>query len=383
DVTDPEGNVLQISSEADLLPSVSTLPPSRLVMSTVDDELYLANLDGANEILISRDGPEHSPFFSADGSHIFSLHDRSAGSRELRRRTADGTRRFTTLATLNGDYSTIRFDPSFTFAAIASARREESYPWGQLRSTREDESFVTGTSSEFVYNLILVNLMSSDIIEVTDSAKTDVEWNMLRRHRFFYTEVVKSSQASYAGNDYYEYPGYVEEERHLRLQGYPSRLVPVNGRKVPSYGKVFNPANRDWYLEVSGDTLMLKNEKLAFSRAVDTSAGGFENEPFTGKTPSWSGEGSRITYIKLGSGERTLVTRTVLSEGLQSALDSFPVGVTVSGGDISMAQLAPWGWWVYYLKGNALYRTRNGGNNKTVNLSYRLGKGVDSYVISP
>lgn len=383
DITDPDGNVLTVSSEANLLPAVSILPPSRLVMCTDDDELYLANLDGANEILISRDGPEHSPFFSADGSHIFSLHDLGPGRRQLRRRTADGSRRFAPLTTLIGDYSTIRFDPSFTFAAIASPRQERNYPWGRVDYGNESESFTTGSSRVLLYNVVLVNLMSRNVIPVSDTAKSGIEWNMLRRHRFYYTEVVESRQAVYGAQEYHEYPGYVEEERHLRLEGFPSRLMPVNGRKVPAYGKIFNPANRDWYLEVDGTTLLLKNEKLLFSREVDQSPGGYEHQPDSGKTPSWSADGTRVVYIKTASSERTLISKTVLREGLDAALDTFPVDARIDGRDITMAQLAPWGWWVYYLRGDVLYRSRNGGNGRTVNLSYRLGKGVKSYVISP
>ena len=79
-VNDPDGNSVEISSNAGLLPRVSSLPPSRLVMCTSDNSLYLANLDGANEIEITKNGGEFLPFFSADGSLIFSFHDLGGGT---------------------------------------------------------------------------------------------------------------------------------------------------------------------------------------------------------------------------------------------------------------------------------------------------------------
>ena len=398
-ITDPDGNTLEVSTAANLLPLVTSLPPSRLVLCTTENQLYLANLDGANEIHITKDGPEHSPFFSADGSHIFSFHNVSGvpNTKELRRRTADGTSRYTSLSTFTGTDTNVRFDPTFTFAAIAAPNGVRSYPWGQVteHTDSDDEgnsstsyTFSSGASSVSVNRVFIVNLMSNEVVNVSSHAKDFIKWNTLRRHAFYFTDVVPSAWGppAHAPGPYRLSPGHDTSGKHFILEGYPSIPNNLNAPKENAYGKVFNPADRNWFLEVQGTSdLYARNPKLGLSKKIDSSPSGFENNHAELRTPTWAANGQKVAYIKkMPSGGRQIVTKHILNSDLDDFRASIPAIYTQNGPDLRSAQLSPKGKWVYFLRGNSLFRARNQSSNPPpANISSHLGKDVKSYVLSP
>lgn len=397
-VTDPDGNTLEITTAAGLLPLVTSLPPSRLVMNTTDDQLYLANLDGSNEIHLTKDGREYFPFFSADGSHVFSFHDLAADSKQLRRRTSSGTTIYDPLCNFNGSSANVKFDPTFTYAAITADNGTVSFPWGRVDSdtdtddegnTDTDYTFVDDVTDVDISRIFVVNLMSNDIVNITHNANTgaDFQWNVRRRHALYFEDVVPSefsASEAHAPGPYRVYPGHDDEPKHLQLVGYPSVPVGITAPKEPAYGKVFNPANRNWYLEVSGNDLVVRHRVSGDSATIDSSSSGFENDPDTHWTPAWSAIGDEIAYIKKTSGNPRLITRKILRSDLSGILSSRPVKYDFSAPGLHSAQLSPRGKWVYFLRNESVFRAANVSSaGSPANISSHLGKDVKSYVLSP
>ncbi len=91
-VSDPEGNTAEASAATNLLPTIESLIPSRIVMETTTRKLYLTNLDGAGQVWVNPKEGEYFPFFGRDGSKLYSFFDRPGNRAELRSRPANGTR---------------------------------------------------------------------------------------------------------------------------------------------------------------------------------------------------------------------------------------------------------------------------------------------------
>lgn len=199
-VHDPDANTAEVSTQADLLPAVTSLPAARIVVVTLDGRMFLTNLDGANEVLLTRDGKEFGPFFSQDGSIIFSFHDEpGSGARQLRGRPANGALSYLQLATFPNSTAKILFDPTYTFAAVIKPEVEYNFAWGDVTeststTTNEDGSTSTDTSYSFdqggtpmmVSGVSILNLMANDPpIKLTDTGK-NFYWAANARHTFFF-----------------------------------------------------------------------------------------------------------------------------------------------------------------------------------------------------
>ena len=401
-VNDPDGNSVEISSGAGLLPRVTSLPPARLVMATTDKRLYLANLDGANEIEVTKNGPEFLPFFSADGSLIFSFHDTGTGRRQLRSRTANGTSSFNQLAEFDSIGSTVYFDPTFTFAAMVVADGFQSFPWLKVWSTTSTDSDGNSTtewhkaemtSTPSKYKLLMVNLMSHDppvLISDEVSGEDQFWWaGVENRFTFRYGTRVALTPVPLGGPfTGIPDPGYQGiDSPSLKLTGHPPVPQPADNFSETSKHRIYNPADPNWLLQVDGGRLLMKNSATGTSAEL-SAAGNFENDDLNRRTPTWSADGEHVAFIENPGGSSKLVTMRVLkgsdnpNEPLE-ALSSPIRNCEISSSNLSSAQVSPEGKWVYYLKGGKLFRAVNATGTPSVDISSRISGTLNGYVLSP
>ncbi|MCA9778601.1 MAG: hypothetical protein KC800_17860 [Candidatus Eremiobacteraeota bacterium] len=393
-VNDPDGNSVEVSSGAGLLPRVSSLPPARLVMCTVDKELYLANLDGANEIEITKNGEEVLPFFSADGSLIFSFHDTPTGRRQLRSRTANGTSSFNQLAEFDSSGATVHFDPTFTYAALVVSDGTDYFPWLRVWTTTDSDDNVTWHQEDKVneppkYKILMVNLMTSDPpVQVADRVRgpDDFSWaGAENRYTFkFGTRTALAEVNGVGGSPFRGIPGpdgfEDSESSAYKLVGHPPVAEPTGNFTEEATDRSYNPADPSWYVQVIGGSLHMKNTGTS-ADIVLSSAGSFEDDRNNRKTPTWSANGEHVCFIESPGGSSKLVSMRVLNDAFA------PVGPTVecelTGGNLSSAQLSPEGKWIYYLRGGQLFRAVNSSGSTGVNISQRISGSLNGYVISP
>lgn len=403
---DPEGNTEVIKSGAGLIPQVTSLPPARMVLCSTNKNLYLTNLDGANEIRITHNGQEENPFFSADGSRVFSFHDISTTERELRARPADGSISFESLASFSSTATDVFYDPTYTFAAIVAPNGTRRFHWGEYYTVTTTDSdgnsstethFRRGSHDQNVLKITIVNLLSNEPpILVSDTAVGGFQWSPDSRYTFRFENFVPTPLGPHLSPD----PGGPYHERQgnkngvtrawgaKRLEGYPPQLVDVPDFSSGASEHIYNPAKPIWYVHIEDpddnpstpNTLVLKNKTdNTFSRTIAT--GVFENDLQKRKIPSWSADGERLAYLTdPGSGSK-IVTVRVLNSSF-SPLSSFSPDFELSEPNLSMPQLSPTGRWVYYLRGNKLFRALNASGSTGVDISSHIG-GMQGYVISP
>ena len=415
-VQDPEGNSVEIVSGA-RLPRVTSLPPSRLVMNTADRRLYLANLDGANEIHINKNGGEFLPFFSADGSRVFSFHDQGT-TRELRSRAADGSSSFERLATFqNGGGTEVKYDPTYTYAAIINADGFETYAWdwikvipGSSGTTNEDGTTTGETAPSYElhhgnppntptkYKILIVNLMSNDPpIQVTDrAARTEphpgsqpevFRWHpglgLGEKYTFFYHERTVADMVTNHNYTYIPQPGWKIDDTvpARRLDGYPPSIASVPNFEGDASEHFYNPAQPTWFMQIdgSGSAQRLALRKTGGTEDITLFTGNIENVPEQKRTPTWSADGQSVAFVVSGS---KVVTMKVLDES-HAALPSPITDFVLDAPGLSMAQIAPNGKWVYYLRGGKLYRSENATGAPEVDISTRIDANLIGYVIAP
>lgn len=396
-VLDPDDNSVEISSSAGLLPKVTSLPPSRMVVCSDTQDLYITNLDGANEVHITKDGPEVEPFFSADGSRIFSFHDAAGSIRSLRSRPVDGSVAFDTLASFDiSAGNNILFDPTFTYAALMIPGVQE-FPWGQwTQETDYDFNgnpvtrwvFNTGISRPAVQHISIINLMSNDPPMPLGSAIPDTfSWGTSQnRHAFSYGLYTSSDMTTEREETFHEHPGHRDSSSQKKITGYPSTLSDVPGIIGSSSGRIYNPANPVWYLRVDGNELWLGNEGVASFTEISlaTSTSGFQNDTKLNFTPTWSADGERIVYVKSPGSGSILEVQHVL-DGNHTWGGSATVEYTRTAPGLGAARLSPEGEWVYFMQGGDIFRADNlaSGSEPPVDISSHLGVKIVGYVISP
>ena len=413
---DPEGNTEVIQSGAGLIPQVTSLPPSRMVLCSTSKNLYLTNLDGANEIRITHNGQEEDPFFSADGSRVFSFHNLSSTQRELRGRPADGSFSYQSLATFSSTATDVFYDPTYTFAAIIAPNGVRRFHWGEYyihtetetdsdgnTSTTQEWRFRRGFQDQSVQKITIVNLLSNEPpILVSDTAAGGFQWSPDRRYTFRFENFNPTklgtkpdpppSPVPDSGGPFHERQGsnngVLRGWGAKKLEGYPPQLVDVPDFSTGASEHVYNPAKPIWYVHIEDpdddpstpNNLLLKNKTdTTFSRTIAT--GIFENNLQKRKIPSWSADGERLAYLlDPGSGSKVVTVRVLNSSF--SPLSSFTPDFEFSGPNLSMPQLSPTGRWVYYLRGNKLFRALNSTGSSGVDISSHIG-GMQGYVISP
>lgn len=389
---DPEGNTSVVSSEAGLLPRVTSLPPSRIVMGSTGEDLFLTDLDGSNEVHITHDGGEVDPFFSADGSRIFSFHNLPGDVRELRSRAADGSTNFDRLATFTANSSQVHFDPTFTYAAVVSPGGTMGFPWGrweqQTTGTGEDQTtewvFVTGVSQVPVSRVSILNLMTNDPpILVTDAGDGTFEWAANHRHVFRYGAVEENEVTTDRSRTFHPHPGHQPTGGTSILEGYPPRVTSFTGSFVSAQARIYNPAVPNWYLEIEGDSLRLKSDSgPTFNEIVHTATGGFDFDTVTGQGPSWSADGRSIAFVAEPGSAATLVTMHVLDDGF-APITSFVPDAELALPGATKAQLSPQARWVYYLRNQVVYLAENTTGAGAIDISSHIRPTMQNYVVSP
>ena len=383
-----------------------------MVMCSANKNLYLTNLDGANEIRITHNGQEEDPFFSADGSRIFSFHDATANQRELRARPADGSFSYESLATFSSTATDVYYDPTYTFAAIIAPNGTRRFNWGEYYIYTDTDSdgnstsewrFRRGFQDKNVQKITIVNLLSNEPpILVSNTAAGGFQWSPTQRYTFRFENFEPTplgsppspppSPVPGSGGPFNEKQGnkngVIQAWGAKKLEGYPPQLVDVPDFSTGASEHVYNPAKPNWYVHIEDpddnpattNTLVLKNKSNAsFSRTIAT--GVFENNLQKRKIPSWSADGERLAYLlDPGSGSKVVTVR--LLDSSYSVLSSFTPDFEYAAPNLSMPQLSPTGRWVYYLSGNKLFRALNATGSSGVDISSHIG-GMQGYVISP
>lgn len=414
-VHDPEGNSVLIDSGAGLLPKITSLPPSRMVVCTTGKQLHLANLDGKNEIHLSKNGGEYRPFFSADGSRLYSLHDLPSSSlRQVRSRPADGSSTFQVLASyaqVDGE-SWLQLDPTSILAAINTDLGIVNYPIqipvhptetsgsGDNETTNHHVGchFQPSTEGIHTYKIDVVNLMTNEKLAVTSRASSNgVEWAENIKHNFAYNLITQRNEfvetvggCGISGMSFVA--GYDSPQVFKKVEGYPSQLRPGDPFSNSSQGRSYNPTNPDWYVQVNGNSLHLgnRNSGSSFNPPVSiyTASGPIENEPHNNEArlaPTWSADGQWVSFVvNPRTANSTVIALKVLNSSY-SPIGGYSPTFTHSAANLSSAQLAPDGRWVYFLNrgNNQIYRADNNSGGAPVNISSHFAGGVSSYVLSP
>ena len=387
-ISDPDGNTVVASTQAGLLPGIVNLPAARIVMETNNGRLFLTNLDGANEIRITTPGsPEYDPFFSRDGSSIFSFYRNDDGTRQLRGRPANGSREWVGLATLSGASTALHFDPTLTYAAIMTPAGNETFPYGVLVTVSPgpppDYDVEYHNSTVPVTHIDIVNLMSTDPpISITNKGDGSFIWAADARHTFRFGEEQPTPLINPFGlGPFNEAPGHEVHDETRSLVGYPPMTVPHSGDIESAAGRIYNPADEDWYLIVEGDKLMARNQITNAHITVHDGANyEFDVEDLR-ENPSWSADGERVAYVVSPGADAHVFAKHILTEGMlprpaQQILD-LPAAWAHS------AQLSPEGRWTYYQRSEAVFRAENRDGGKVVNISKHLDANIEDFAVSP
>ncbi len=410
-VQDPEGNFVVIDSGAGLLPKITSLPPTRMIVCTTTKDLYLANLDGKNEIHLNKSGQEYRPLFSADGSRFYSFHDVSATRTQLRSRPADGSTSFQMLAAYDSDIgSEVLIDPTSTLATISSRIGPVDYPYDVVQhiihtstdsdgNTTEHHSgchIETRTNKIETFKIDVVNLLTNERLNVSNrSAGLKVEWSDEIKHTFSFKRLETIPLAPIPAADncgqllpgtlHRPAPGVEPLDTYKKVSGYPSQVVDGDFFENKSKGRVYNPAHPNWYIQVDlndSRILQLGNKNDGTLTTIYTASSPIENNPKTRFMPTWSADGQWVAFVVENGGNSTVIAMRALTSSYTSVGSTAP-SFTYTGGGVSLAQLGPEGQWVYFLQNNRIMRADNKSGAAAVNISSHFAGGVSSYVLSP
>jgi type II secretory pathway pseudopilin PulG len=393
-VIDEQGRTDSTASGAGLLPVINTLTPVRMVMAAQDGHLYLANVDGGSCIELTNPGqPEREPFFSQDGSRIYSFHDVSGGGQQFRVRNADGSRQFRVLRNFGSDVTPyLRYDPSYQYVAYADpgSSNTVNYPYEHPFFVRTDDDgdgyweLRNHTGSHTGQRLEVLHLLADEPpVTITTTAEGHYYWDARQRHTLVYNHAVVQDTTSFAAPNgkpaqplgpYIASPGYKVPTNASTLVGFPPTKQPYLGTTTDSTQQSYNPANDRLFVHYSGGALVLSDRAGANHGTVHSGT-------ILG-TPHWSSNGQYVAFvIPQGSSNKVVVKRLLESD--LSIKSSFETRFEYSGPGVKNAQLAPTAKWVFFLEGGNLYRAVNSRGASRVNLSDHLGKSLDSYVVSP
>lgn len=382
-VKDEQGLSDNARSGAGLLPKFGTLSPVRMVMAASDGHLYLANMAGRSTIELTEPGqPEREPFFSQDGSRIYSFRDMPGGGQQLRVRNADGSRVYRVLRDFSGSVmSTLQYDPTYTYVAYldptppAPTIFPYQYPW--RRNNRGAWTLRDGSSSYSGQRIEVLHLRADEPpLTITTLGRGPFNWVSSHKHALAYDTVsVPGRVSNYGLGPYIPSPGYENSRSGTQLVGFPPTLNSIDPTTTTSAaGQVYNPADENWYLIHDGSSLRLRS--LTGGRDEIVHSG-----PIHGK-PSWSSNGEQVAFVaSTGSGRRVEVKRVLTDSFTLST--PFETRFEYTGGNLSNAQLDPDAAWVFFLDDGHLYRALNSSGAARADLSEDLGKNIADYVVAP
>lgn len=406
-VRDEQGNTDSTASGAGLLPVINTLSPVRMVMAARDGNLYLANLEGGSTIKLTDDGQrELNPFFSQDGSRIYSFFHPGDGSEQLRVRNADGSRSYRILRNFSASVmATLEYDPTYQYVAYRDPGSSVTvnYPHQTPVFVQTDQDPDTGViqgywefqdgSDDYTGQTIeVLHLLANDPpITITTQGTGGFFWDALRRHTLVYNQEVVHDTATHGPaeatvngqpfpplGDYIPSPGHQPENGFMtQLVGYPPRRERVTGTPVNASSRSYNPADENWFVYHDGSELLLgRRDNPSFQRTI-------HNGSISGDA-RWSSNGQQIVYIATDGSGQTVTVRHLL-EGSPALVErsNFEIRYSYNGNGLSHAQLDPSARWVFYLQRGELFRAVNADGAARVDLSDQLGKLLDSFAVSP
>jgi type II secretory pathway pseudopilin PulG len=401
-IRDEQGLTAFTASGAGLLPKIASLPPSRMVLQTDDKELYITNIEGGSAVKITEDGvPEYEPFFSPDGTRIYSKHKTPAEGLQIRVRNADGSglrvlREFspaTVAANLEGGDIRIKYDPTYHYAAyrvnVRPGRYEAYVPVQVWRGRRRVWTLQRADGViPTIYELEALHLNSgTPPLTVATDAYGDFYWDGEVDHTLRF-----QSATSHESIDKYVRPSRAQSDdgigsyigggghdlnpnNGVTLSGFPPTMANASGVAVDATNQIFNLTEPNWFLDLPTSGIDLRRTSSASRHAVSGSS-------VIGK-PAWSADGLFVTYIEdTGPGaNRTVTVKEVLNPDFSRK--STPVTkYTYRGPNLSDAKLSPKGRWVFFIQNNKLYRAINSNGSTPVRISGNLGKNIESVAVS-
>lgn len=381
-VLDEQGRSDTTASGAGLLPVVATLPPVRMVLATSDGVMYLANVEGASLVRLTQPGQaERDPFFSQDGSRIYSFRDVPSGGQQFRVRNADGSQDFRVLRTFSSDITgTLKYDPTYHYVAYYDPGNTTTTPYTYKKEQAWGKGWrlVDAIGYHTSLRLEVLHLLADEppiTISSTMDGGSSYFWDARRKHTIVFAQSLpKGEEGSKRFGNYVHQPGFAVNTQASKLEGFPpvQRSVNPDGAQ-PSDNRTYNPASENWYLYTAPTGLWLAKTDGSVNSNLTSSA-------LVGR-PSWSSDGTQVTYVENLGGSQRVVAKRVL--GTDMALKSFVSLYQATGSGLSNPQLAPTGQWIFYQQNGVVYRAVNAAGATKVNISAKTGKAIASYVVSP
>ena len=384
-----------VESGAGLLPVFRTLDSPRLALQDSAGKIYIANIDGASIMEVTKpDQYESRPFFSPDGTRLFSFNDSSTSTSQLIVRNVDGSgRRILSNIPSTVDAVDLKFDPLYAFAAYSFDSPPPTFDFWNMEAI---EVLVSsgGSDGEDIYQtqykltgplpgspdtartLKVLHLNSQDELTLTVALSSEGGinwgWDGTRRFHINFQEYVTHDAATvpgplhadsvappFSGNKYTPSPGY-QNSGYIskRLVGYPPTLLDVGSAPPqPNYNGYTNLAWTDWVLAKydtleAGDNTFLRLRKLDGSVNESLAV----TEEVLGE-PCWASDGTSVIYLcRDGAGNFKLLSRQLINGSGQAAIQP-PVTVLTQNG-VSSPKLSPDGDYVYFLRANRLWRCK-------------------------
>lgn len=365
-VKDKDGNRVATTSGAGLLPSVTALVPSRLAVESSNNLVYVGNIDGGDLVRITPlSQNDQDPFFSPDGTKLYTFN--STGSDTvLVQQNGDGTNR-RIVNPLPVSVGSIRFDPLFMWGSFVHSKRVLVHSY-TITTTDSDGNSTTETVTvtQNVNALAILHLSSGKSWDISKVAIGNLSWDSLTRFGFRFSEAETVDGP----------PGIEIKGRTAHLVGFPPTAETISlPPETPGY--VYNLKDPSWWVRYApGDAytpskLLLENGTQSHTLRTNLNLAG---------SPAWSGDGQWLTYLHdAGAGRYDLLVQHVFNGSFgytgstaELILDDVP---------ISSPKLSPDGKFVFFLRGDHLFRIEAKRGATAVKLSDTL-PGVKSFALS-
>ena len=441
-VFDGQNNSTVATSGAGLLPVVRSLVPSRIVLATEPTSgsnpgaLYLGNIE-ANSLVHLNKGTkstpatiERNPFFSADGTRIYSFEDIAGGGVRLIVRNADGGGR-EVLREFTSNVVDLKFDPSFSYAAyLTNIRPAKQYEGYTLVAYQHTTGSGDNEQTETRYRLdradgqadvaslqvlhlnsktpptqisgdVMINIPASgDLTKCKGLYQWDgdnigvIQYNDVRDLEPPADLVTPTPAAATLPpnslSPFIPSPGHEPNTRRAaRITGAPPVAVPAPGGGASADDRFFNLTAPKWFLEKSGPSgqhLSLVERGSTGQMLCDAGCSYpiVDNPRTDADNPNWSATGTSVTYLEdTGSGIQVVIRNLLTGASAPFTQDPSPTTTIVhTAPGITSAKLAPRGQWVFMLKNGKLFRADAVTGSNLVHLSKDISGRVDSFSLS-